>query len=182
MDPLHYEFGKYVFDSGEIHGTVIMRNVICQGLTEISFPAVKPHFLDDAFRLEIETRVPKLVNDGDCEAEGRVGEFKMGGKGHFNVTLEDIRGTMDLIGHVANDTWTVEHFRYRPSIGSLKIYLNNLFNGSKELNDLAMFFVNEYWPAFYRTMLPVASERWDPWLTGLSNRLFSKVSFSKLFP
>ncbi|KAL6422469.1 hypothetical protein ACFW04_010637 [Cataglyphis niger] len=159
-----------------------MENVICEGLKIIRFSNIKSHFLDDVFRLEIDTQVPRLFIDGDCEAEGRIGGFRMGGKGHFNLTLEDIRGTWDLTGHVVNDTWTVEHFRFLPTVGNMKIYLNNLFNNNNELNDLAMFFVNEYWPTLYRAMLPITSKNWDSWLTDLSNRLFSKVSFSKLFP
>ncbi|KAM0734711.1 hypothetical protein ACS0PU_011530 [Formica fusca] len=182
LDPLSYEHGNFEFDRGEVHGNVNIKNAISEGLKITSFSAVRPHFLDDVFRLEIDSRVPKLFINGDCEAEGRIGGFRMGGKGYFNVTLEDIRGTWDLTGHVANDTWTVEHFHFLPTVGNMKIYLNNLFDGNKELNDLAMFFVNEYWPTLYRAMLPITSENWDPWLTDLCNRFFSKVSFSKLFP
>jgi len=182
LDPLSYEHGKFVFDRGEVHGTVIITNAIIKGLTKTNFPAVRTHFLDDVFRLEIDTRIPRLLGEGDCEAEGRVGGFKMGGKGSYNLTLGDIRATWDLTGHVANDTWTVEHFYCLPSVGNMKISLNNLFDGNKELNDLAMFFANEYWPTLYRVMLPTTSEIWDSWLTDLSNRFISKVSFSKLFP
>ncbi|XP_029173972.1 uncharacterized protein LOC114942716 [Nylanderia fulva] len=182
LDPLSYKHGTFDFDRGEVHGKITIKNAIAYGLKNAKFAAVRAHFLDDIFRLEIDTQVPKLFLEGDCEAEGRIGGFKMGGKGSYNLTIDDIRGTWDLIGHVANDTWTVEHFYCRPTVKNMKIYLNNLFDGNKEFNDLAMYFANEYWPILYRSMLPVTSEIWDPWLSGFANRLFSKVSFSKLFP
>lgn len=82
MDPLSYEFGEFVFERNEIHGKIILTNVISEGLTNISFSDVRPHFLDDGFRLEIDTNVPKLLIEGDCNANGKIGGgLKMGGKG-----------------------------------------------------------------------------------------------------
>lgn len=81
MDPLSYEHGNFVFDRGEVHGNVNMKNLIAEGLKITGFSNVKTHFLDDVFRLEIDARVPRLFIDGDCEAEGRIGGFRMGGKG-----------------------------------------------------------------------------------------------------
>lgn len=182
LDPLSYEYGEFEFERNEIYGRVSLSNVINKGLTNISFLSVRPHFLDDGFRLEIDSNVPKMFVKGNCKAEGKVGGFQMGGKGRFNLTLENIKGTWDLIGNVTNDRWTVEHFHFLPSVGNMKIHFDDLFNGNEELNNLAMFFVNEYWPILYRAMLPITSEKWDPWLADMANSLFSKVSFSKLFP
>lgn len=43
------------------------------------------------------------------------------------------------MGHVTNDTWVVEHFTLLPSVGKMKIYLEELFDSkeiSKKLNYL----------------------------------------------
>ncbi|XP_050463231.1 uncharacterized protein LOC126857635 isoform X1 [Cataglyphis hispanica] len=182
LDPFFYDYSKAVFNRGQIYGEINVFNITITGIRKTHFLVIRPYIYDDKYRFEIDVEVPRLVIDGDCNAIGSLGGIRMGGKGHFNLTLEDIRGTWDLTGHVVNDTWTVEHFRFLPTVRNMKIYLNNLFDNNKELNDLAMFFVNEYWPTLYRAMLPITSKNWDSWLTGLSNRLFSKVSFSKLFP
>jgi len=50
------------------------------------------------------------------------------------------------------------------------------------LDDLAVLFVNEFWPPLYRVMLPTAADVWDPWLINYVNIIFSKVPFSKVFP
>lgn len=42
--------------------------------------------------------------------------------------------TWDITGHIKNDIWTIEHFQYIITIGRLKVHLNDLFDGSKELS------------------------------------------------
>lgn len=81
MDPLSYEYGELEFERNEIYGKVVLSNVINKGLTNVKFFSVKPHFLDDGFRLEIDSNVPKMYIKGDCKAEGKIGGFQMGGKG-----------------------------------------------------------------------------------------------------
>ena len=44
-------------------------------------------------------------------------------------------------------------------------------------------FSNEFWPVLYKGMLPVVEKHWDSYLTDFVNKyIFSKVSFSKVFP
>lgn len=64
--------------------------------------------------------------------------------GFFNVSMENIRTTWDISGHVVNDRWVVEHFKTAPTISSMKIWFSDLFNGNEELskcNNLSM--INE---------------------------------------
>jgi len=53
--------------------------------------------------------------------------------GNFNMTLDNVRGTWDITGHVVNDTWIAEHFRLFPTIAKLKLYFK-MFQTSKELS------------------------------------------------
>ncbi|XP_025074913.1 uncharacterized protein LOC105430667 [Pogonomyrmex barbatus] len=184
LDPLFYKYGKGIFDSGEIRAEVVMKNLTCTGLKESRFSDVRTHFLDDddVFRLEIAVHAPKLHVKGFVRATGTIGPFRMNSKGPFNVTMDDVTGTWNLIGHVVNDTWIVKNFTVAPTIRTFKLYSDDLFEGNKELNNLILAFVNEYWPPLYRVMLPIMAEIWDPWITGIVNNLFSKVSFSQIFP
>ncbi|XP_014487804.1 PREDICTED: uncharacterized protein LOC106751432, partial [Dinoponera quadriceps] len=102
--------------------------------------------------------------------------------GRFNLTLERISGTWLITGSVANDTWIIDHFLISGSFKNLIIYVDNLFEGNREINDVINTFVNEYWPPLARVAMPVAVKKWDTYLTDLLNRLFSKLSFSKIFP
>ncbi|XP_020278637.1 uncharacterized protein LOC109852160 [Pseudomyrmex gracilis] len=181
LDPLVYTHGTATFETGEIRGEVTLSNTTAKGLKENRFTNARANLLDNIFRLELDFVVPRILLEGYVTAQGSLGAFRMNGKGPFNLTIDNVEGTYDLTGHVTNDTWVVEHFTTLPSVRKMKIYLEEIFN-SKEINDLAISFINEYWPALYRVMLPVAAKEWDKWLTDLSNRLFSKVSFSALFP
>jgi hypothetical protein len=43
-------------------------------------------------------------------------------------------------------------------------------------------FANLYWRAFYKELLPYASEGWDEFLRGILNKMFLKVPFRTIFP
>ncbi|XP_012215633.1 protein takeout-like [Linepithema humile] len=182
LDPITFEFGNAVFDNGPIHGVVNVSNFIIEGFAKTRFLGVRSHFDDKIFQLDIDIQIPQIAGSGEVNAVGILGGFRMGGNGLVNVTLEDLHGTWIMKGHVANDTWTVEDYYAAPSPKNMKVYFENLFNGNKELNDLAMVFVNEYWPLLYRIIIPIGADTWNPWLCDLVNRFFSKVSFKEIFP
>ncbi|XP_014467252.1 PREDICTED: uncharacterized protein LOC106740578 isoform X2 [Dinoponera quadriceps] len=175
IDPFIYESDKYVFDNGGLHGEVTISNLTAEGLRLIRFVAIRTHFDDDIFRLAIDIRIPKIVTYGDCAAYGVFSGFRMGGK-------EGIRGTWDISGPVKNDTWIIEHFRTSPIVKSFNLKLDNFFEGNRELNELAHKFVNDNWPPIYRIVVQVSSDVWDTYFSKMLNRLFSKLSFSKVFP
>jgi len=54
--------------------------------------------------------------------------------GHFNFTMEHVRETWDLRGHVINDIWTVEHFRITPSIKNFKVHFDSLLEQNKDFS------------------------------------------------
>lgn len=182
LDPIFYAHDKVVYNQGEIRGELIMTNITDIGLAEARFFDVRTHFHNDAFRLEIDAAIPKLYIEGGVFLNGSVSVFRVTGKGHFNISVEDVRATWDISGPVINDTWTIDHFRVAPSIGTFKIYFDNLVEQSQEINDVVVNFVNEFWPALYRVMLPLTAEVWDPWLCKFPNKIFSKIPFSKIFP
>ncbi|XP_018306887.1 uncharacterized protein [Mycetomoellerius zeteki] len=181
LDPLVYEYGKAVFNSGEIRAEVVLTNNIVTGLAKVQVHDVRTHFLDDVFRLEIDANVPKIFLKGNVKMNGTIGIFKIVNEGPYNLTADDVIGTWDMTGPVVNDTFIVKHIHVLPSVKKLKLYFD-LFQDNKEINDVAVSFVNEFWPPLFRVMLPITSEAWDPWLTSIVNKLFSKVSFSKVFP
>lgn len=169
-------------ESGQLRGKISIADVRLYGLAKSRFLSVKPEMDGDFFRLEIDVEIPKLLIDGDYKAEGSLATFKMGGKGFFNISMENIRTVWDISGHVVNDRWVVKHFKTAPTISSMKVWFSDLFNGNEELNRAALVFINEYWPLVYRTMLPKLIEMWDTYLSEFSNRFFSKIPFSTIFP
>ncbi|XP_039311060.1 uncharacterized protein LOC120359001 [Solenopsis invicta] len=181
LDPLYYKYGKVVYNSDLIHANVIGSNITVFGFSKTHVFDIRTHFFNDNFRLEIDVISPKLFIEGIMNMNGTLGGiFRIVREGPFNITGDDVRATWGLTGHVVNDTWIVEHFRMLPSVETVKVYFN-LFP-DKGLNDLVVFFANEFWPSLYRYIIPITSNVWDPWLAGIANKFFSKVSFSEVFP
>ncbi|XP_032686182.1 uncharacterized protein LOC116850968 [Odontomachus brunneus] len=182
MDPFFYKDARGVIDSGEIHAEIIMSNITIEGLKDLRVVAVSPHFSNDSFRLIVNAYIPKIFVDGICKAKGTLGGFRMGGEGYFNMSARDVAGSWDIFGPINDDTWIIEHVLIYPMIKDFKIYLHNMFEGSREINELAMMFVNENWPLLMRITMPIARKNWDTFFSDLLNHLFAKLSFSKLFP
>ncbi|XP_017755795.1 PREDICTED: circadian clock-controlled protein-like [Eufriesea mexicana] len=182
LDPYYTDSHSIEHESGQLRGKIIATDVRTYGLAKARFLSVKPEMADDFFRLEIDVDISKILIDGDYKAEGSLGAFKIGGKGFFNVSLEDVRCTWDISGHVADDRWVVEHFKMVPTVGNMRIWFSDLFNGNEDLNHAALVFINEYWPLVYRGMLPKMMNTWDEYLTEFTNRFFSKIPFSTVFP
>ncbi|XP_011879790.1 PREDICTED: circadian clock-controlled protein-like [Vollenhovia emeryi] len=182
LDPYFTEHERTVYETDQLRADITVMNVNTYGLAKAQFLAVRPQHSDNFFKLELDVDMPKMLIEGNYKAEGSLGTFQLGGEGFFNISMEDIKSTMTIEGPVANDRWTIEHFHLNPEVGKMQIWFSDMFNGNQELNDAAMKFVNEYWPTLYRSMLPFLAKNWDQQLTDLSNRVFSKVSFSKTFP
>ncbi|XP_014487803.1 PREDICTED: uncharacterized protein LOC106751431 [Dinoponera quadriceps] len=79
--PYFYEYEHETFDSGELHAEVTVSNATIKGYEMIRFMNVRPHFLNEIFRLEINIRISRVLVDGICEAYGNLGPFRIGGKG-----------------------------------------------------------------------------------------------------
>ncbi|XP_050463230.1 circadian clock-controlled protein daywake-like [Cataglyphis hispanica] len=182
LDPILYKDGRIVFNRSLIYaeGNVINATVFGFGLSH--FLDVRSHFLDDVFRLEMDILMPKIIIYSYVDGQSNLFGMRTNGRGQLNVTLNENRITHDIIGHVENDTWTVKHHRIIMTVEKMKCHLSGFFDDSKELNDILEDFINEYWPPLYREFAPAVFELIDPFLVNLDNRLFSKVSFSKVFP
>ncbi|CAL1686749.1 unnamed protein product [Lasius platythorax] len=181
LNPFLYKYTKFVFNRNGIYGEIIGKNITLFGLPITRFLDVRPHFLDDVFRLEIDIQIPRVFAHGYATGEINLLGIRGSGTGQVNLTINEIRQTWHITGHVKNDTWTIEHFQITITIERMKVHLSGFFDDSKEFTDLLEAFINEYWPPIFRVVTPVVIEVLDPMLTDLTNRLFSKVSFSEVF-
>ena len=182
LDPYYVDSYSTEYKNGQLRGKLSGTDVRTYGLAKARFLSVQPEMTDDFFRLEIDLELPKLLLDGNYEAEGSLDTFKLGGQGFFNMSMEDVRCSWDITGHVVNDRWVIEHFRLLPKVGKMRVYFSDLFHGNEQLNRAALIFVNEYWPLIFRGILPKMMDLWDEFLTEFTNRFFSRIPFSTVFP
>lgn len=81
LDPFFYDYSKAVFNRGEIYGEINVFNITITGIRKAHFLAIRSYIRDDRYRFEIDTKVPRLLVDGDSNAIGSLGGIRMGGKG-----------------------------------------------------------------------------------------------------
>lgn len=182
LDPYYVDHNVNEFGAGEMHGRIEEWDIYFYGMKNVQFLAVRPEYTDDFFKLEIDLNIPKGLMEGEYEADGHLASFKIGGKGHFNVSMEDVKVTWKISGPVKDDRWVVEHYLPIVQVGKLRIWCSDLFNGNEELTKTVLAFANEYWPSILRGMYPYILEVWDKLFTEKVNLFFSKVSFNELFP
>lgn len=182
VDPFVVDYAKVELNSDLIHGELIISNLTAHGLSKAHFSDVRTHLFDDVFGLEIDVQIPKLFIKGAVKLNGSLNIFRLLSEGYFNLTVHDVKGTWNIPGHVVNDTWIVERYQIAPSVGKFKVYYDSSLETNKEFYNIVVNFINEFWPAVYRAVLPFLSNTWDPWLADRANKFFSKVPFSKVFP
>lgn len=49
-------------------------------------------------------------------------------------------------------------------------------------DQIALEFVNQYWPMFYKEMLPGTRQVWEPVMIELVNKIFLRVPYRRLLP
>ncbi|XP_034934942.1 uncharacterized protein [Chelonus insularis] len=184
LDPLSTDFMMNDFNFDGVSGKFVVRNAKSYGLARTRFLSVRPAHAGARFKLEIDMEIPTIFVEGGFKSDGKVGSFNVvATKGHFNISMEDLRATLKLEGPVVNDRWEVQTFSFMPEVGKMKIWASDLFNGNEELNKAALTFINEFWKVLYEGMLPTVSKTWNNyWRDFVNEYIFSKISFSKTFP
>ncbi|XP_035728983.1 circadian clock-controlled protein daywake-like [Vespa mandarinia] len=182
LDPYYDDYEMFEFGSNDIHGKAENSNVYFYGLKNIKFLAVRPEFTDDQFKLEVDWSLPKCYIEGDYKIDANLVNFKIGGKGYFNASMEDLKVTWDIVGPVKDDRWIIEHFIPIIQIGKLKFWCSDLFNGNEQLTKSTIGFINEFWPTIFHGMYPYVKTKLDELFTDSLNQVFSKLSFNEVFP
>lgn len=81
LDPLFYEHGKLILNSGELRGELDMFNLTAIGLSKTHFNDVRTHYINDIFYLEIDAHVPILFVESDMKINGSLNVFRIDGGG-----------------------------------------------------------------------------------------------------
>ncbi|XP_018056389.1 PREDICTED: uncharacterized protein LOC108692585 [Atta colombica] len=123
LDPFFHKYYKFVMNSDNMHGELILSNNTIIGLSKLRISNVRTHFLDEVFRLETDINIS---SKGSVKINGNFNLFRIANEGYYSLILEDVSGTTNFTGHVINDTWIVEHFYFVPSIGKFKLYYDNV--------------------------------------------------------
>ncbi|XP_055598035.1 putative beta-carotene-binding protein [Uranotaenia lowii] len=185
IDPYTQESNYFEYKNDKIFGSLHVRNGKSYGLSRAQIRDVRATADDNSLQMEVDVLFPKVVSEGKYKGEGRFNAIKVVSKGYFNVTTLDVKVTWKFVGRVAERNgeqyMMIENFDMNPEVGDMKIYATGLFP-DPGLNQVALDFVNQYWPMLYKQMLPETRQTWEPIMLDLLNKMFNRVPYRRLLP
>lgn len=185
LEPYSQESSYFEYKNQQIHGSVHIKNGKTFGMTRAQIRDVRATADDDTFQLEVDVRFPKLISEGKFKGEGRFNAIKIVSKGFFNITFTDVTTTWQMSGKTVERNgekyMLVDKFDMTPEVGDMKVYATGLFP-DPGLNQVALDFVNQYWPALYKEMLPETRRSWEPLMLDVVNKMFNRVPYRRLLP
>lgn len=140
----------------------------------------------DKFNLKAEAYCKELSLDGIYKMTGQMLILPINGKGKLKVTQKQVTGILSLKG----DFFEKDGFKYLNATSfTLKLkpkttsyFLENVFNGDKQLSDTINNFMNESWQEVNNILLPeyfrIISDRF----LNISNEIFNNIPFDLIFP
>jgi hypothetical protein len=187
LDPFYLNEYLMHFDSSQIEGKTLFKDVFNHGLGSIKIVDVRALVEDpEKLELEVDFYMPKVISNGKFKGEGKIGQIPIMGKGVFNVTSFDVNGSWMLKGN-AIELDGRRHMRIKDvsmklDIGDMKIYATNMINGSPELSQMALTFANQFWRVIFQIMMPYAEEGFEKITRPILNQVFLEVPYDQLFP
>ncbi|CAO1325915.1 unnamed protein product [Diamesa serratosioi] len=184
MDPFNYESGKYEYkQTARIQGSISVKNTKLYGLSRAQVRGVKSNITDKIMDLDIDIFWPRVFCEGLYKGEALFNEIRFASKGTFNLTMKNVVTTLKLKGSVVSvdgeDYMKMSSFDSVPTVGEMKVSATGLFP-DPQLNQVAIDFVNQYWPIMYEEMLPETRKAWEPIVLGILNKFFLTVPYKRL--
>ncbi|XP_055904273.1 protein takeout-like [Eupeodes corollae] len=139
--------------------------------------------IDQVHEMTLESNSVSL--NGDYTIKGRVLILPINGNGKSNITMENVRLKMSLLGEsVVRDGETYMNVKnVKLNIDTSRLYFEflNLFNGDKTLGDNMNLFLNENWKDIYGEVRGSITSAFASIFQSVVNNVFSKYPYRKLF-
>ncbi|XP_052122938.1 protein takeout-like [Frankliniella occidentalis] len=117
--------------------------------------------------------------------DGKVLVLPITGEGACELKLDDIDATVNLIGKelVKDGVTFMEVDKFNFDFETKKLHLNfqNLFNGNKDLGTQMNTFLNTNSAEVLKELKPSVQEAFGMAFGEISNRIFKKVPYNKIF-
>ncbi|XP_058447268.1 putative beta-carotene-binding protein [Malaya genurostris] len=185
IDPYSQESSYYEYKNRQMLGSLHIKNSKTFGMSLAQVQDVRVNADDDSLRMEVDISFPKLVTEGKFKGEGSFNTIKVVSKGFFNITTTNVTTTWKFSGRTyernGEQYMLIDKFDMSPNVGDMKIYATGLFP-DPGLNQVALDFVNQYWPALYKEMLPETRRSWEPIMLDIMNKMFNRVPYRRLLP
>lgn len=161
LDPMKLsEIKLFEGGNGPVSGNASFQDVRIVGLSKMK--VISNKIDKDKLNLVTNLYIPELRAEGRFKVKGRILLLPIEGNG--DGWLEP--GNMTIIAktHVeitekeGQKFFNVTNIRIDFSIGKLKVKMNNLFKGQRQLEDNINAYVNDNWKVVYESLKPVISK------------------------
>lgn len=185
LDPYVSKSTYVDYKRNQMSASMHIKNAKTFGMSKAQIMDVRASATDKTLNLEVDVRFPQILIEGFFKGEGRFNSIKLASKGYFNNSMTEVTTTWKMAGKVTErngeEYLQIESFDMSPEVGDMKIYATGLFP-DPELNQIALEFVNQYWPMMYKELLPASRQVWEPVMVELVNKIFLRVPYRRLLP
>lgn len=174
---------------GESQGSVTLkqeyRNIKLHGLTK-QFEITKYHIDWDKCLLSSDSINRQVEFVADYKVDGRILLLPVRGSGKSNITMFDLKTHNDIYCEKYQkngDTYLrVKKFVVKFSPARVTLQFDNLFDGDTVLGEQMNRFLNENSDLLFKELQAPYEETFGLVFAKISNEIFSRVPFNKIFP
>ncbi|KAJ1531411.1 hypothetical protein ONE63_000092 [Megalurothrips usitatus] len=140
----------------------------------------------DKYTFKTRVRVEEGVTlRGYYKVDGKVLVLPINGDGKCELSLANVTADVELYGkELIKDGQKyaqIENFKFSLDTTRLRMQLDNLFNGNKELSTQMNKFLNENWSEILQELKPAIQDAFGSAFREITNRIFIKVPYDNLF-
>ncbi|XP_053949882.1 protein takeout-like [Anastrepha ludens] len=187
FDPLHIK--SLTFDqnpNSPINIRLNFKEIDILGLANANNVKVEGLTRDVKGPILLEGTLPQAIIRGPYQGSGTILGLPFKGKGNCEIVLKNIKLTSKLNGKLvkkADDEYLsiVDVSLTMSKPDNVHFQFGGLFDGNKDLADTANSFVNENWPEIYGELRPAMQKAFALIVHGITNNVFSKNPYPKLF-
>lgn len=185
IEPLAVDSVKIGDSQGSVTLKQEYRNIKLHGLTKNL--QVKNYHLDwDKCLLSSDSFNPQVDFVADYKIDGKVLLLPVRGSGKSNITMYDLKSHNDIYceKYQKNGETYLRIKKYVVKFDPARVTLrfDNLFDGDNVLGEQMNRFINENSDLLFKELQAPYEETFGLVFTKLSNDVFSRVPFNKIFP
>ncbi|XP_063701612.1 uncharacterized protein LOC134831736 [Culicoides brevitarsis] len=186
FDPYYLPKSRLEFRQGELYAKMLLKDIYVSGVSKTKVLGFRSKINSQKSYMELDVRFPKIFIEADYKGRGGYNEFQVNSFGHAKITITNSTGTWKFLGN----TETIENEEYMMIksldlsnflVQNMHFDIDGLFP-DKDVNELAVGFLNQVWESVYRQILPQLKTIWEPATLEMVNKIFGRVPFRRLMP
>ncbi|XP_022919744.2 protein takeout-like [Onthophagus taurus] len=177
LDPLKVPVIKILQGTGPVNVNASLTNVTVLGFgnTHIKLNNVDPKTHD----FYTELHLPRLRIDGNYKLLGRILLIPLRGAGTcwFDAKNLDIvvKNFVELIKHDGFHFFKITGIQVKFTIGGLNLYMGNLFDGIKALEESTNRYLNENWQVLADSLNPILTRTIENIMFDILRKVFDNI-------